>query len=161
MQMSSPSRQTGPLLHCLLFPFSTLLGNTSKCLNAYNGPTNECLCSCLFIENQFVLSYEADVFCMKGGFWQWWINTDTHVCYLTRHSRSLAGREIMMRSFFTNSVTKATSELSERSKAWGRETNRQTERQKERLTFTTFIKATWHSKIHNITLILRHSSESF
>lgn len=39
------------------------------------------------------------------------------VSILTRHSRSLAGREMTMRSFLANSVTKATSELSERSKA--------------------------------------------
>lgn len=47
--------------------------------------------------------------------------------YITKHSRSLAGREMMMRSFFANSVTKATSELSERSKAWRTETYRQSE----------------------------------
>lgn len=38
-------------------------------------------------------------------------------CYGTRHSSSRAGREMTMRSLFTSSVTKATSLLSERSKA--------------------------------------------
>lgn len=35
------------------------LCNTSECLNAYNGLTNEYLCSCLFTENQFVLSRKS------------------------------------------------------------------------------------------------------
>lgn len=35
------------------------LCNTSECLNAYNRLTNEYLCSCLFTENQFVLSRKS------------------------------------------------------------------------------------------------------
>ena len=50
------------------------------------------------------------------------------VFLLTRHSSSLAGLEMMMRSFFTSSVTKATSELSDRSYAWGSERERERER---------------------------------
>lgn len=34
---------------------------------------------------------------------------------LTKHSRSLAGRDMMMKSFLTSSITKVSSELSERS----------------------------------------------
>lgn len=34
---------------------------------------------------------------------------------LTKHSRSLAGRDMMMKSFLTSSMTKLSSELSERS----------------------------------------------
>lgn len=46
-----------------------------------------------------------------------WVNTDKCECDPTRHSKSLAGLAMMIRSFFTNSVTKITSELSERSNA--------------------------------------------
>lgn len=97
------------------------LCNTSECLNAYNGLTNEYLCSCLFTENQFVLSRKSrepwNVLrrTARGLHDGWILKKSVCVCYLTRHSRSLAGREMMMRSFLANSVTKATSELSERS----------------------------------------------
>lgn len=134
MQMYSPSRQTGP-------DFLPPLCDTSESLNAFNGLTNEYLCPCLSNGNQFVSSHKRDVNCEMFCHGRAGLDEDCEHgsrmgCYLTRHSRSLAGREMMMRSFFANSVTKATSELSERSKAWQRETHRQTGRQKERrLTF--------------------------
>lgn len=52
----------------------------------------------------------------------------TPVPHITKHSRSRAGRDMMMRSFFANSVTKATSELSERSKACWTDAYRQRRR---------------------------------
>lgn len=63
---------------------------------------------------------------------------------LTRHSKSLAGLEMMMRSFFTNSVTKMTSELSERSNAW------HADRQAERQTYISVFNI--HQKWHLMSL---------
>lgn len=98
MQMSLLSRQTGAAL--------TPCCVTHQRLNTYNGKTNDRVRSCLFKSE----TWNDEELCVRCG---------------TRHSRSLAGREMMMRSFFTSSVTKATSVLSERSKAWHTETDRE------------------------------------
>lgn len=52
-----------------------------------------------------------------------WMDERTNKTYfLTKHSKSRAGRAMMKRSFFTNSVTKVNSELSERLYAWETQT---------------------------------------
>lgn len=49
---------------------------------------------------------------------------DVVLVKLTKHSSSLAGRDMMIKSFLTSSMTKVSSELSERSYACWRDTNR-------------------------------------
>ena len=52
---------------------------------------------------------------VKMGVWGLYLGGGGGVPGLTRHSSSRAGREMMMRSFFTSCVMKATSSDSERS----------------------------------------------
>lgn len=61
------------------------------------------------------------VSCISAGLLGAWTQPGTWPCAktLTRHSRSLAGREMMTSSFRTSWTMKPTSSLSERSWAWG------------------------------------------
>lgn len=110
MQMSPPSSYWTLISVFACSDFLPLLGNTSKCLNAYNGLTNRLWCSHAYFK-------EINLFQVKKDTW----SVKCPSVHLTKHSKSLAGREMMMRSFFASSVTKATSELSERSNAWHEE----------------------------------------
>lgn len=56
--------------------------------------------------------------------WKNKLEEEKNNIFLTRHSNSRAGRAMMKRSFFTNSVTKVNSELSERLYAWETQTER-------------------------------------
>lgn len=112
MQMSPPSSYWTLIsaFACSDFLLGFLLGNTSKRLNAYNGLTNRLQCSHAYFKEINLFQAQKDTWSVKCP-----------SVHLTKHSKSLAGREMMMRSFFASSVTKATSELSERSKAWHEE----------------------------------------